>query len=143
MKDRIAAIMEYKGLSSSAFADIIEIPRSRVSHIMSGRNKATLEVVTHIMKKFPDINILWLMTGNGIMLNDSDTTFDFSESQTHDEDKALYGNPKPTQEQIPSSTHTQSPNPQTSFNPFKHGAKDKQIERIIVFYTDDSFKEYR
>jgi len=123
MKDRIAEIISYKGLTASRFADIIDIQRSRISHIMSGRNNPSIEVVTHIIEKFPEINLNWLMTGNGEMLNNQPDMLDFSKP---DEPKREVSSQK-----------------QPESNPYKHLAGSKDIDRIIVFYKDDSFKEYR
>lgn len=123
MKDRIAEIISYKGLTASKFADIIDIQRSRISHIMSGRNNPSIEVVTHIVEKFPEINLNWLMTGKGEMLSGEPEVIDFS---------------APAEPKREAYTQKQPEN-----NPYKHLAGSKDIDRIIVFYKDDSFKEYR
>jgi len=65
--DRIKLLIEDKGLSSSAFADAADIQRSSISHILSGRNNPSLDVVQKILNKYPDINSAWLLTGRGKM----------------------------------------------------------------------------
>ncbi|MFO8128446.1 MAG: helix-turn-helix transcriptional regulator, partial [Bacteroidales bacterium] len=45
MIDRIEKILRNKGLSHSHFADEIGVQRSSVSHVMSGRNKPSLDFV--------------------------------------------------------------------------------------------------
>ncbi|MFC2114499.1 helix-turn-helix domain-containing protein [Bacteroidota bacterium] len=62
---RIREIIEFKELSSSMLADKIGINRSRVSHILTGRNNPSLEIVEGILKAFPDINPDWLISGSG------------------------------------------------------------------------------
>lgn len=72
MKDRIAEIMKKEGLTNAEFADKIDISTSSLSHIFSGRNKPSLEVVMRIHKACPYINLNWLLYGEGEMTNSSD-----------------------------------------------------------------------
>ncbi len=67
MKNRVKKIIDKKQLSSSKFADIIGIQRSSVSHILSGRNKTSLDIVKKILTKFKDISPDWLLFGEGSM----------------------------------------------------------------------------
>ena len=65
MKERIIQIMEHEGLSSSKFAEEIDIQRSAMSHILSGRNNPSLDVLLKILKKFTYIDSDWLLFGKG------------------------------------------------------------------------------
>jgi len=65
--ERILAILENKELTPSSFADTIGIQRSSMSHILSGRNKPSLDVIHKILITFPDILSDWLLTGKGPM----------------------------------------------------------------------------
>lgn len=67
MKDRIIQIMQKEGLNNAEFADKIGISTSSLSHIFNGRNKPSLEVVMRIHKAYPDIDINWLLYGEGEM----------------------------------------------------------------------------
>ncbi len=73
MKDRVKEIINKKQLSSSKFADMLGIQRSSVSHILSGRNKTSLDIVKKILTTFKDINSDWLLFGVGDMYKTSDT----------------------------------------------------------------------
>lgn len=130
MKDRIAQIIEYKSLTPSRFADIIGIQRSRISHIMSGRNNASIDVVTRIIEKFPEIDLKWLMTGEGQMSSSENGLFGSEENILRSEDIVSY--------QTSSSKPEPAPQQKSLFTP-----PSKKIERIIAFYTDGSFKEFR
>ncbi len=55
MKDRILKVMQKEGLSNAEFAEKIGISTSSLSHIFSGRNKPSLEVVMRIHKACPYI----------------------------------------------------------------------------------------
>lgn len=67
MKDRIAKVIEYYKFSPSEFADEIEVPRSSISHITSGRNKPSLDFITKVKSKFPNLSWDWLIYGEGEM----------------------------------------------------------------------------
>lgn len=67
---RLKLFMEHTGLSSSQFADSCGIPRPSFSQLLSGRNKKISDVIIgQIHSQFPDLSILWLMFGEGEMLN--------------------------------------------------------------------------
>ncbi|UWX61698.1 helix-turn-helix domain-containing protein [Chryseobacterium oranimense] len=68
LNERISKVIEYSNLSPSEFADEIDVQRSSISHITSGRNKPSLEFIIKIKSKFPEILWDWLVTGEGEML---------------------------------------------------------------------------
>lgn len=68
LNERITRVIEYSNLTSSEFADEIDVQRSSISHITSGRNKPSLEFIIKIKSRFPDIHWDWLVTGEGEML---------------------------------------------------------------------------
>ena len=67
LNDRITKIIDYSNLTSSEFADMIEVQRSNISHISSGRNKPSLDFLIKIKDRFPEIQWDWLIYGNGEM----------------------------------------------------------------------------
>lgn len=67
LNERIGKILTESGLTSSEFADEIEVQRSSISHITSGRNKPSLEFITKIKSRFPDLSWDWLINGEGEM----------------------------------------------------------------------------
>ena len=68
MVDRIRMLLQARQLSPTQFADAIGLARPIVSHIMSGRNKPSLEVVQKVLAAFPDLSMAWLLNGSGPML---------------------------------------------------------------------------
>ena len=62
---RLERILKYYGLSASGFADSIGVQRSSISHLLSGRNKPSLEFVLKVVKKYPEVNLYWLLNGKG------------------------------------------------------------------------------
>lgn len=81
MIERIKQILSEKQLSASRLADMIGVPRSTISHILSGRNNPSLEFVQKILDTFPDIRSEWLVRGQGLMT---------IESAARDEEPAVY-----------------------------------------------------
>jgi transcriptional regulator with XRE-family HTH domain len=62
---RLETLLEYYGLTASAFADKIGVQRSGISHLLSGRNKPSLEFVMKVVQTFPEVNLYWLLNGKG------------------------------------------------------------------------------
>ena len=62
---RLERILQFYGLSASAFADKIQVQRSSISHLLTGRNKPSLEFVLKVVKTFPEVNLYWLLNGKG------------------------------------------------------------------------------
>ena len=67
MKDRIKQLMESQHMTQQSFAAYIDISAASLSNIFGGRTKPTLNTVEAIQKKFPTINLAWLMFGQGEM----------------------------------------------------------------------------
>ena len=64
-RERIELLMKSYDLSPSQFAERTGIQRASVSHILSGRNKPSLEVMLKVYEAFPGVDMKWLMTGVG------------------------------------------------------------------------------
>ena len=60
---RISKLLEDKNLSASRFANSIDVKRSNLSHIISGRNKPSTDFFIKIKKTYPEIDLNWLITG--------------------------------------------------------------------------------
>ena len=71
MKERIIKIMECERMGQAQFASAIGIQRAAMSHIISGRNNPSLDVMTKILHRYPQINPDWLLLGKGEMLRDN------------------------------------------------------------------------
>lgn len=67
LTERIRQVMQEYGYTPSVFADEIGVQRPAISHILSGRNRASLDVVIKILKAFSQIDSHWLLTGEGQM----------------------------------------------------------------------------
>jgi len=138
MKERLEAIIKYENISPSRLADLIGVQRSGVSHILSGRNKPGLDFLNKLLSHFPHISGDWLITGQGEMLKNKGS--------------------KPVVEQLSIES---PPIPKKSFKIPLNAAKEEQqaeyetkaslnqlksakvVERMVVFYSDKTFAEYK
>lgn len=65
---RLKRYMEVNGIPVSVLADTAQISRPTLSQILSGRNKkVSNEVISKLHAAFPDLNIMWLLFGDGDM----------------------------------------------------------------------------
>lgn len=67
MVTRINLLLQAKNITARQFAEEIGIQPSGMSHILSGRNNPSLDFVMKVIKRWPEVNINWLMFGQGEM----------------------------------------------------------------------------
>jgi transcriptional regulator with XRE-family HTH domain len=65
INERFKLVMEQKGLSVGSFAKTIGVAQATVSHILSGRNKPSTDVILLLYDRYPDVSLEWLLTGKG------------------------------------------------------------------------------
>jgi transcriptional regulator with XRE-family HTH domain len=114
--NRLQKVIDFYGETASSFAEKIGVQRSSISHILSGRNKPSLEFVLKILASYPEVELYWLLNGKG----------EFPSAKKSGELKT---------EQPP----TVSAQEKTQMDL----KKDKTIERIIIFYSDGSFRNFQ
>lgn len=76
INDRIVQIMEVADLGTNAFAKAIDTSGAVISHIAKGRNKPNFDLIVKIAKRFPNVNIEWLILGADQMKVDPSATLD-------------------------------------------------------------------
>ncbi len=140
MIDRLSHIIDEYNLTASQFADEIGVQRSSVSHVLSGRNKPSLDFITKVILRYPEINAEWLLTGQGRFRTDL---------QQAASDEAVHGiRPGAGEETNDASGFgTRSGDAAPAVNPQKETGRrrapsGKDLSRIIFFYADGSFEEY-
>lgn len=65
MKDRIAYIIKSEALSNLQFAQIVGASPASVTHLLSGRNNPSVDMICKIARRFPHYNLRWLLLGEG------------------------------------------------------------------------------
>lgn len=63
IQERLQIVLKMHNLSASAFADKIGVQRSNMSHVLSGRNKPSLDFLEKTLQHFPKVNAKWLVCG--------------------------------------------------------------------------------
>ncbi|WP_296317537.1 helix-turn-helix domain-containing protein [Winogradskyella sp. UBA3174] len=112
---RLQKVIDFYEESASGFAEKIGVQRSSISHILSGRNKPSLDFVMKVLNSYPEVELYWLLNGKGTFPN----TSQISESPNsnliiEDSDQLI-----------------------------KNSDSDSEIEKIVIFYKDGTFKSYK
>lgn len=161
MNTRLEQFIRAENLSQASFADSINVARASISHILAGRNKPGYDFICNLMNRYPRLNIEWLLTGKGKMykdasilptpepvqtsaapevpatkprhqqIDDSPSVFDVLEDDISDAVNETDENTK-----IPFSTITLD-------KAMQQPVKQRKAVKIIIFYDDDSFQEFR
>mgnify|MGYP003586966748 CR=1 FL=1 len=141
---RLEIILDYYGLNASSFADKIGVQRSSMSHLLSGRNKPSLDFVMKILDVFPEVDLYWILVGKGnfpkseneIVSNFQNTNSDSPSSSNENysrEDLFTPINNEENKSVIKSSIEIKKTN--LSF-------EEDEIEKIVIFYKNGIFKAY-
>jgi transcriptional regulator with XRE-family HTH domain len=134
---RLEIILDYYSLNASSFADKIGVQRSSLSHLLSGRNKPSLDFILKILEVFPEVDLYWILNGTG--------TFPIETEKTNTQKIAT---PTPFVEQpVADNLFSEITKPQ-------EGKKMEQqlatlpianvgeLEKIVFFYKNGTFKIY-
>ncbi len=62
---RLKKVIDFYGETASSFAEKIDVQRSSISHILSGRNKPSLDFIMKVLSSFPEVELYWLLNGKG------------------------------------------------------------------------------
>ncbi len=171
MKDRIAHILKTKNLTATKFADDLDVQRSGISHILSGRNNPSLDFVVKIKETYPEFSLDWLLMGKGpVTLSPPDERRDkpkdyllfeqrdesnpelpqnmVAKPEFDDFDGKKQGNNEGSNLNTAIESGKGQAGPQTKIPPEPKAqggfdvAKHPKISRIIVFYEDKTFDSY-
>ena len=126
---RLKEIFEYYDLSASSFADQIDVGRASISHILSGRNKPSLDFVMKVVSNFKEVELYWLLNGKGYFPSSKDNRNSISAKEE------FVGDIKP---QEPKTTE-----PLLNDNSNQVSRPKKEIQKVIICYTDGSFESFQ
>ncbi|MFP4063951.1 MAG: helix-turn-helix transcriptional regulator [Bacteroidales bacterium] len=160
---RVKNIITAKNMTASRFADHIGVPRSTISHILSGRNNPSLELIQKILDHFPDIRTEWLVRGKGPMSTGLQSLFpdnleetegnEHSQPDPGPETGIKTSDSKDSSDNESGSGHgrfetTRRVAEQTGEAAEKKGNADQPlsvkqaVDRVLVFYRDGTFDNY-
>ena len=142
MKAKLEFILKNKGVNATTLARMLDIQPSGLSHILSGRNKPSFDLVVKILKVFPDLNPDWLLL-------DSDKIFR-QEAQSATTPAAVLHDGLPDSPLLPFDapqnieTSKRENSEKTELPPIFTYPRNlgKKVERVIILYSDRSFESY-
>ena len=158
MVDRIKLIMDNKQLSPAQLAERLDINRSNLTHLFSGRNQPSLDLAKKILEAFPEINTEWLIMGVGPMQKT-----DFEESVPAEEvsntsveldlfsalpevEKQQSDEPEipRRKKNVSTTTPRESNNSTSDLHQVEkiNSQRVKNVEKIVFFYSDKTFEVY-
>ncbi|CAM1341165.1 helix-turn-helix transcriptional regulator [Tenacibaculum amylolyticum] len=124
MIDRLKLILDYYNLTSSNFAEKIDVPRSSISHLLSGRNKPSLDFIIKVDKAFDEVELDWLLYGKG------------SFPKTISEKPSLFSQKITEVKQEENNFDNQKKS-----NNFSDG-KPRILRKVILLYDDGTFDAF-
>ena len=147
---RLEIILDYYGLNASSFADKIGVQRSSMSHLLSGRNKPSLDFVMKIQEVFPDVDLYWILNGTGSFPKAEDQTLNSNNEIATEIVKPLtpisssedfiggdlfsdINNKKDEKSETTDSVEVKNSN---------FISEEGEIEKIVFFYKNGTFKVY-
>lgn len=148
---RLENIFEYYTLSASGFADKIGVQRSSLSHLLSGRNKPSLDFILKITEVFPEVDLYWILNGEGNFPKSEIRKNLILESTTPSESNPIN---KKSDIEIQHDLFSIKPDVEknrvneiseekfSNTRNFETLPNDFEIERIVVFYKNGTFKNY-
>lgn len=142
MKERIEHIIKAESLSNLQFAQLLDISPASVTHLLSGRNNPSLDLIVRIARKLPHYNLRWLILGEGPIYNngnDSNTGLRqantpelFPSEHTITTEEATRLSAQNNQITTESNNHSSSAN----------GENIPAQQTLIVCLPDGTYREY-
>lgn len=136
--NRLEEILEAYKLTAATLADDIDINRSTISHLLSGRNKPSLDLIMKLHRRFPDVALNWWLYGDGERSPVAHSNADKSKQQVEEEKEESKIN-----ELVNKEKPDEIPVPKINLSDSIPSNNSKTVERVILFYTDGTFSTYK
>lgn len=121
---RLQKILDFYGVTATSFSEKIAFNRSTISHLLSGRNKPSLEFVMKVLQTYPEVDLYWLLNGTGSFPTASKKTSLKGEQKNNPDKMQPIATNNSKDISLENSTNT------------------KDIEQIVIFFKDGTFKQY-
>jgi transcriptional regulator with XRE-family HTH domain len=122
--ERLEELMENHQMNAASFAQKIGVQRSSVSHILSRRNKPSLEFIIKIQAEFEEADFDWLLLGH--QKKTPPTPNLFSKEEKEVAKPQMENNPQPAVEKKSEGDAFSNP----------------EITQIIETYKDGTFRVF-
>jgi len=141
MRDRILEFLKAENKSSAQFAEEIGVQPSGISHIISGRNKPSLDFVLKMLEKYQFLSTEWLLFGKGSMYKD------FKMQNLFDDNSGLHSeiNEKQAKNEFVKQENEHNENQKIELKKdadFSEKKVTPEIVRIVWFYENNRFEEF-
>ena len=136
MDEKLRILMQNENLTASKLADILEVKPAAVSHILSGRNKPSFELLCKIVNRFPHINPYWL-------LGDAEEMHNANVSNVTKSEQAAGGGTLFDQQPTSPTQCANSNIHKSSLEQPTLAFGRTDIDKIIIVYQDQTFEELR
>ncbi len=147
---RLELILDYYSLSASGFADKIGVQRSSMSHLLSGRNKPSLDFILKIISIFPEVDLYWILNGKGnfpktVITNIPNLDFQKKENSSspvleNKNQENLFSEQNIEIHENPIFENKIIENKNTAFS--SSNENESKIEKIVIFFKNGTFSEY-
>ncbi|WP_338410466.1 helix-turn-helix transcriptional regulator [uncultured Flavobacterium sp.] len=134
---RLEIILEYYGLTASSFADKIGVQRSSISHLLSGRNKPSLDFILKLKEKYSEVEFEWILNGIGSFPKENSTS---TPSIALDQTKSKIEIPVDLFSNDLEDKNTTAE--VQKIHSSKNFGTETEIERIVIFFKNGTFKNY-
>lgn len=140
---RLETVLDYYGLNASAFADKIGVQRSSMSHLLSGRNKPSLDFVMKILEVFPDVDLYWILIGRGNFPKSNEIeTLDINQTSSPILPNQNFGSDLFSKIEINENQKTKEITKPSNLENMNFDLENESIEKIVIFYKNGTFKAY-
>lgn len=136
MDKKLRILMQNENLSASKLADILEIKPAAVSHILSGRNKPSFELICKLVNRFPHINPYWLLGDSQDLLNPTNPNAQIPTSENLGKNEGTLFEFEEKKIDGPESSAISEPAALPTLS-------RSDIDKIIIVYRDQTFEELR
>ena len=147
MKEKLRILIQNENLTASKLAEILEIKPAGISHILSGRNNPSFELICKIVNKFPQVNPYWLLGDAENMYNETPSNTKVADLAS--ESVGLFGKVGVDSEKRVQVQDVQDARNRTSESSataqlmsVENLGFGSEVERIIVIYKDKSFESF-
>ncbi len=150
MRERLQELIQAKAISPKKLAEIINVQPSAISHILSGRNKPSFELLGRLLTAFPDINPTWLILGKGNIytkpiVQGQTTNSKVLEKRSKDlfEDFLLEPLPLSKNDEPNLASENSQINSQSDLtSQLPNSSNQEEIDRVILFFKNGTFISY-
>ncbi len=172
MNTRLQQFLAAENLTQAQFAESINVAAAGISHILAGRNKPGYDFLLNTMKRYPSLDIEWLMTGKGKMYkntsgNESHQVIQHAQTPATTAPQSTAPAPQQKQDELPFQNEDDEvdlfndtingysvPSPakdeniktssgiKTIDNNTQRPVKQRKAVKIIIFFDDNTFQEF-